>query len=201
MKYETEITRAVRSALDRYYSDEGIAGAEKRPKGFWTKEDREVSINQFEQISKQLQHMMYEADGQIIEKDEVLIVFMDDHDLSSKQEELVRDPESNGLTQAGADSLACFWETGRTDFSSLTIGDRGAKDKWSKMRLKELVQELGEEDYQKARGYLIDDKSIAAALRWHGRGLSLADSIRKVESDKKRAIEVITQKQQKGDYR
>ena len=59
----------------------------------------------------------------------------------------------------------------------------GGLDQWSNTSFSALAQDFGKEAVEEARKYLKENTLIGSALRWHGRGLTLKDSIRKVLVD------------------
>ena len=86
------------------------------------------------------------------------------------------------VTEVCAQSLNRFWRSGSRTFDDYALLKVGGRDIYSYMGKDALAVLLGEEDIDTAHRYL-DDVDALAALRWHARGLSLHDSIRKILVD------------------
>lgn len=59
----------------------------------------------------------------------------------------------------------------------------GGIDFWSKKKKSDFIEMYGIETIEKIEGYFKSDKDLESCFRWHARGLSLKDSIRKTFVD------------------
>ena len=87
------------------------------------------------------------------------------------------------VTVSCAKAISGFLKAGKRNFKAYMQLKTGGTDNWSKKSFDSLRQALGDQIADFALQYLPDPKDAASALRWHARGLSLEDSIRKVLVD------------------
>ena len=90
---------------------------------------------------------------------------------------------SRGITEGCAKDIAGFYESGSRNFSGYTSIRTHGLDRFSAMGLADLGEAVGKEKTDIVSGYLPDLKDRASCLRWHLRGMTLEDSIRKVMAD------------------
>ena len=98
------------------------------------------------------------------------------------------DPETmaieNGLNISCAEKIITFLEKNSRSFTAYKRLNVDGRDKWSRTPPWLLKITFGEKTISLVLDYLTDKEDILKALRWHGRGLPLSDSIRKVLVDK-----------------
>ena len=93
--------------------------------------------------------------------------------------------EEKGIKPTCARKITEFLRKGSRSYTAYTKLLVGGKDEWSHRSLDDLQYSLGKEAIDQVRRYFEDEKEVLTALRWHGRGLPLSDSIRKVLVDRK----------------
>jgi len=97
------------------------------------------------------------------------------------------DPETmaveNGLNISCAKKIITFLEKNSRSFSAYKRLNVGGRDKWSRTPPWSLKELFGEKTISLVLDHLTKKEDILKALRWHGRGLPLSDSIRKVLVD------------------
>ena len=94
----------------------------------------------------------------------------------------IRLPESSTAINPSCREGIRKFENSRKNFKDYMRLKTGGMDGWSRTGNNLLLETAGEEACRELEKYL-DRKGILSCLRWHGRGLSLKDSVRKVLVD------------------
>lgn len=82
-----------------------------------------------------------------------------------------------------AEQLQEFWEKEKRSFRDYKDLRTFGPDEYSAKTFRELIKDVKKEDKELMQRILREERSIAAAIRWNKRGLSIKDAIRKVLVD------------------
>ena len=91
--------------------------------------------------------------------------------------------EEHMITDDCAKAILTFYDAGRRSFNAYLSLKTFGYDWWSGRTLPELTEDAGTDKVQWVKKFLKDNKAAASCLRWHMRGMTLEDSIRKVMID------------------
>ncbi len=82
-----------------------------------------------------------------------------------------------------AEMLAAFFQKPEKEPQDYSDLDTFGRDAWTESTFPEMLAWFGKPTFTCISNYFYERKDQAKALRWHGRGLSLSDAIRKVIVD------------------
>ena len=93
--------------------------------------------------------------------------------------------ERFGVKESCARAILQFYKKGNKSFSAYLDLKTGGIDSWSRKKIDVLTEQITNADALiPAIAEAVGEDSVLAVLRWHARGLTFSDSVRKVQVDR-----------------